>query len=61
MNIGFYNLILKRNISQNERNYQSKKLFKVRKMNMTVKDKRPLLLFIEKVFDSSVISFVFYF
>ena len=29
-----------------------KKLFKVRKINMTVKDKRPLLLFIEQVFDS---------
>ena len=34
---------------------------KVRKINMTVKDKRPLLLFIEQVFDSWVISFIFHF
>ena len=38
-----------------------KKLFKVRKINVTVKDKRPLLLFIEQVFDSWVISFIFHF
>ena len=51
MNVGFYNLILKIT-SQN-------KLFKVRKINVAVKDKRPWLLFIEQVFDSWVIPFVF--
>ena len=30
---------------------QKKKLFRVRKINVTAKDKRPFLLFIEHVFD----------
>ena len=62
MNVGFYNLILKRNIYREMKEITSqKKLFKVRKINVTVKDKRPLLLFIEQVFDSWVISFIFHF
>ena len=53
MNVGFYNLILKRNIYHEMKEITSqKKLFKIRKINVTVKDKRPLLLFIEQVFDS---------
>ena len=36
----------KKHILQNEgRNYQPKKLFKVKKKDVTVKDKRPLFLF----------------
>ena len=68
MNVGFYNLILKRNIyremkeiTSKNNNNKKKKLFKVKKINVTVKDKRPLLLFIELVFDSWVISFIFHF
>ena len=42
-----------------------KKLFKVKKNNVTTKDKRPLLLFyftdFEYVFVGWVISFIFYF
>ena len=53
MNVGFYNLVLKRNIYREMKEITNqKKLFKVRKINVTVKDKRPLLLFIEQVFDS---------
>ena len=40
---------------------KKKKLFKVRKTNVTAKDKRPMLLFIEQVFNSCVISFIFHF
>ena len=58
MNVGFCNLILKRNMYRemkeitSKSNNNKKKLFKVKKINVTVKDKRPLLLFIELVFDS---------
>ena len=38
-----------------------KKLLKVRKINVTVKDKIPLLLVIQQVSDSWVISFIFHF
>ena len=50
----------KKDVSRNDKNYQpkKKKLFKVRKINVTA---RPMLLFIEQVFDSSVISFIFHF
>ena len=62
MNVGFYNFVLKRNIYREMKEITNqKKLFKVRKINVTVKDKRPLLLFIEQVFDSWVISFIFHF
>ena len=67
MNVGFCNLILKRNMYRemkeitSKSNNNKKKLFKVKKINVTVKDKRPLLLFIELVFDSWVISFIFHF
>ena len=62
MNVDFYNHILKRNIYHEMKEITSqKKLFKIRKINVTVKDKRPLLLFIEQVFDSWVISFIFHF
>ena len=53
MNVGFYNLILKRNIYPEMKEITSqRKLFKVRKINVIVKDKRLLLLFIEQVFIS---------
>ena len=62
MNVGFYNLILKRNIYRKIKEVTSqKKQFKVRKINVTVKDKRSLLLFIEQFFDSWVVTFIFHF
>ena len=62
MNVGFYNLILKGNIYRKIKEVTSqKKQFKVRKINVTVKDKRSLLLFIEQFFDSWVVTFIFHF
>ena len=62
MNVGFYNLILKRNIYRKIKEVTSqKKQFKVRKINVTVKDKRSLLLFIEQFFYSWVVTFIFHF
>ena len=55
MNVGFYNFILKRNIYHKmieTTSQKKKKDFKVRKINMTAKDKRPMPLFSEQVFDS---------
>ena len=66
--IVFYYLVTKKNIWVLKKkmyremikitSQKKKKLFKVRKINVTA---RPMLLFIEQVFDSSVISFIFHF